>query len=53
MEDSIMPNPNPKETQDDFISRFMSDEAMKKKYPNKKQRLAVAYSHWRKKHNRS
>lgn len=43
-----MPLPNKGETRSEYISRFMSDDAMKKKYPDKDQRLAVAYSHWRK-----
>jgi hypothetical protein len=44
-----MPLPDKGETQDDFIARFMSDERMKQRYPNKTQRLAVAYQHWKEK----
>lgn len=45
-----IPKPNPSEKQDDYIARFMSNETMKKEYPDEKQRLAVAYSTWRKMH---
>jgi len=38
------------ETQSKFISRFMSNESMKKEYPDQKQRVAIAHSQWRKKH---
>lgn len=46
-----MPLPAPKkgEQRDEFISRCVSDETMKKEYPEQKQRLAVCYSQWRKK----
>jgi len=41
-----MPIPRPKEQEerDEFIDRCMSDETMKKEYPNEKQRLAVCAS---------
>jgi len=32
----------------DFVDRFMSNAAMKKEFPSKKQRLAVAFSKARK-----
>jgi len=50
-----MPMPSPKdgEEKNDFISRFMSSEAMKKEYPDQKQRVAVAYAQWRKKHGKT
>lgn len=41
------------EKKTDFISRFMSDEDMKKEYPDEKQRLAVAYSQIEKQNNLS
>lgn len=43
-----MPFPKPKkgENQDDFISRCMSNETMKKEYDDNDQRLAVCYSLW-------
>ena len=46
-----MPVPQPKkgETQDEFITRFMGNETMKRDYPDQKQRLAIAYSTWRRK----
>lgn len=36
--------PGKGESKDDFISRFMSDEGMKREYPDQDQRLAVANS---------
>lgn len=42
-----LPKPSAKETQDDFISRFMGDPAMGKEYPDQKQRAAVAYKEFR------
>lgn len=42
-----MPNPKQGESKETFISRFMSDESMKKKYPDKEQRMAIALSHWK------
>jgi hypothetical protein len=42
-----MPRPKPKEKQTDFISRYVSSEHAKKKYPSKDQRLRVAYELWR------
>lgn len=43
-----LPNPHGKETESDFIGRFMSE--MKDEYPDQKQRLAIAYSQWRQHH---
>jgi len=45
-----MPKPNPGEKKQDYVKRFMESEEAKKSFPNRKQRLAVAYSMWRKKH---
>ena len=44
-----MPIPKPKdnETQQEFVSRFMSNNEMEKEYPNNDQRLAVAFQKWR------
>lgn len=44
-----MPLPKPKagEKQDAYVSRFMSDETAGKDYPDIKQRVAVAYSEWK------
>jgi hypothetical protein len=44
-----LPTPNKKESQSEFIARFMSNPLMKKEYPEEKQRLAIAYSQWKKK----
>jgi len=50
-----MPMPKPKkgEKQNDFVARFMSNDTMKKDFPDNDQRLAVAISQWkdRKKEN--
>lgn len=43
-----MPKPNPNESKEDYISRFMSSEEAQKDYPDEKQRLAVANSMWEK-----
>lgn len=47
-----MPLPAPKkgESQDDFHSRCMGDDVMKREYPKQEQRNAVCGSQWRKKH---
>ena len=42
-----LPKPNKNETRDEFVSRFMSNETAKKDFPDKDQRLAVAYQTWR------
>jgi hypothetical protein len=42
-----MPRPKPKEDQQAFVSRFMADQAMRREYPDEKQRAAVAHSEWR------
>jgi hypothetical protein len=44
-----MPLPKPKddETQKQWIDRCMSNEAMKKEFPDNDQRLAVCYEKWR------
>ncbi|MHA1876679.1 MAG: hypothetical protein ACTSUC_09585 [Promethearchaeota archaeon] len=42
-------SPNPNESQDKFINRCMSDETMKREFPDQKQRTAVCFSQWRKK----
>lgn len=43
-----MPNPNKKkENLAEFVSRFMSDTNMNKDFPDRKQRLAIAYSKYR------
>jgi len=42
-----LPTPNTGEEQQKFVSRFMADKAMQREYPDKNQRLAVAFSQWR------
>lgn len=48
-----MPKPNPGESKKAYIARFMASEEAQKSFPDKKQRLAVAYSMWRKRSKRS
>ena len=43
-------DPRSGESKEDFISRFMSET--KSEYPDEKQRLAVAYSYWKKAHGK-
>jgi len=42
-----VPQPNKGETREEFVARFMSNDTMKKEYPDNKQRLAIAFSTWR------
>jgi hypothetical protein len=42
-----IPTPKAKETQQEFISRCMSD--LKSEFPDKEQRLAVCYTQWKEK----
>ena len=42
-----LPKPNKNEKQKDFIQRCMSNETMKKEYPDQKQRSAVCYTQWK------
>lgn len=46
-----MPLPEPKdnEPEDEFVSRCMSDDVMKKEFPKHKQRSAVCYKQYEKK----
>lgn len=39
-----LPTPREKETRNEFISRCMDNEEMKKDFPKDKQRAAVCYS---------
>jgi len=43
-----MPMPHSGETRSEFVGRFMASTLMQKEYPKQKQRLAVAFSEWRK-----
>jgi hypothetical protein len=42
----IMPSPRKDESEDQFISRCMSDEEMKGKHPKQDERYAVCKSFW-------
>ncbi len=42
-----MPEPKANESKNAFISRFMSNEQMQKEYPDRDQRVAIAYTKWR------
>jgi hypothetical protein len=44
-----VPQPNPNETQDDFVSRCMGDKAMVKDF-EQQQRAAVCYRTWKDRH---
>jgi hypothetical protein len=43
-----MPKPKPGETEAEFVARYMSSEEAKRDFPEEKQRLAVAYSEYKK-----
>lgn len=43
-----MPMPNKDESKEEYIARFMGSEEAKKSHPDEKQRLAIAYSMWKK-----
>lgn len=45
-----MPKPKPNESQQEFVSRYVSSEEAKRSFPNEQQRLAVAYSEY---HNKN
>ena len=44
-----VPQPNPGEKYKKFLKRFLSNNDMKKEFPEIKQRFAVAASTWRNK----
>ena len=44
-----MPNPRPHEKQKSFIQRYVKSKESQKKFPDIKQRLAVAYSEFSRK----
>ncbi len=41
-----MPKPKKNEKKSDYIARCIVDEKMKKKFPEKEQRIAVCFSLW-------
>lgn len=49
-----MPIPTPRKDEDkeEFMSRCMGDEVMKRDYPDTKQRAAICYKQWREKDNK-
>ena len=48
IKEDMMPNKSEGESEDDFIARFMTSPEMRKEYPDRKQRLAVAHAQWKK-----
>lgn len=47
-----MPQPKKKQSLDKWMSSCMGSNEMQKSFPNQKQRLAVCYSKYRKKHGK-
>jgi hypothetical protein len=47
-----MPKVNPNESEADFTSRYMSSEEAKRKFPDEKQRLAVAHSEYQRRNKK-
>jgi len=45
-----IPKPKQKETKEHYIARFMKNAIMQDEFKDRKQRLAVAYATWRRKH---
>ena len=48
-----MPEPKPKESLSSYIGRFMGSSETESSFPKKKQRLAVAYSMFKRKKKRN
>lgn len=46
--DKVLPSPGDGESQEQFVSRFLSDSEAKREFPDKDQRLAVAFQRSRK-----
>lgn len=44
-----MPMPRPREKQASYIARYVKSKESQKRFPDMKQRLAVAYSEFRRK----
>jgi len=44
-----MPSPRKDETENEFISRCVSDPEMIEKHPNQDQKIAICYSFWKNK----
>lgn len=47
-----LPTPRKDEEKNDFISRCMGNDTMKKEYPDQKQRTAICYQQWRDKNKK-
>lgn len=47
-----MPFPRRGESEDDFINRFMANDAMIRDFPDRSQRFAIAKREFRKRRNR-
>lgn len=41
-----MPRPNPEESKNEFISRCMDDDEMKRRFPDRKKRSGRCYGYW-------
>lgn len=48
-----IPSPKPKEEMDKYMTRCMSDEVMKKEFPQNKQRVAVCMSNFKRSNKKS
>jgi len=48
-----LPKPSKNQKQSEFISKCAGDEAMNKEFPDKKQRVAICYSQFKRKANAS
>ncbi len=42
--------PKKDESESDFVKRGMEDKSFQKEYPDQKQRLAILYSMWKRRH---
>ena len=51
--EKVLPTPRKNEKQDAFVSRCMSNAEAKREFPEQKQRLAVCFSQFRKKKNKT
>ena len=47
---TTMPNPEPKEKEQDYVNRFMKSKEARKDFPDSGQRAAVAYSKFKQAH---
>jgi len=43
-----IPTPDPDEKMTEFLGRCMTDEEMKKEFPNERQRIAICAKQWSK-----